>query len=135
MKKISILGWLCSVLALNACAEPVPEHDPQLAWIDVVSAPGVRVAAMRLNNQILRDARYFQVAPGAQRLTVRISYDRGGQGMDSQRRCDAVLEYDAFMAGERYQIKARANGWFVSAWLEDAAGQRLKNFNKAECGK
>lgn len=137
MKLLIALLVFAGVVTIGACTTPaLPKPDPDQAWIEVSAPPGVQLSAMRHNNQILRDGRYFQVQPQQlQRLLVRVTYDKGGSTLDSQRRCEALISYADFVAGERYKIRARANGWFVTVWLENAQGQRLKNADSVECGK
>lgn len=119
----------------SACAAPVPEQDPSMAWVDVRNQAGHQLSAQRIDGEKVSDARYFQASPGAHQLQVRLSYDRGGSRIgDSQRRCLVNIAYDDFQAGQRYSIRALAKGWTARAWLYDAAGERLIESKPIRCG-
>ena len=133
--------WLKSIssaallVTCNACAEPLPEHDPSMAWIDVLSQAGQRLSAQRMDGNKVIDARYFQVSAGEHQLQVRLTYERGGSNAaDSQRRCLVDIAYPEFAAGQRYSIRALAKGWTVRAWLYNAEGQRLIESKPIRCG-
>ena len=76
--------WLKSIssaallVTCNACATPLPEYDPSMAWIDVLSQAGHRLSAQRMDGNKVTDARYFQVSAGEHQLQVRLTYERGG---------------------------------------------------------
>ena len=119
----------------SACAAPLPEHDPNMAWVDVRTQAGHQLSAQGLDRKKVNDARYFQITPGAHQLQVRLSYDQGGSRTgDSQRRCLVDIVYDGFQAGQRYSIRALAKGWTVRAWLYDSEGQRLIESKPIRCG-
>ena len=133
--------WLRSIssatllVSCNACAAPLPEHDPSMAWIDVLSQAGHRLAAQRMDGNKVTDARYFQVSAGEHQLQVRLTYERGGSNtVDSQRRCLVDIAYPEFAAAQRYSIRALAKGWTVRAWLYDSAGQRIIESKPVRCG-
>ena len=133
--------WLRSIssatllVSCNACAAPLPEQDPSMAWIDVLSQAGHRLAAQRMDGNKVTDARYFQVSTGEHQLQVRLTYERGGSNTaDSLRRCLVEITYPKFAAGQRYSIRALAKGWTVRAWLYNAEGQRLIESKPIRCG-
>lgn len=133
--------WLRSIssatllVSCNTCAAPLPEHDPSMAWIDVLSQAGHRLAAQRMDGNKVTDARYFQVSTGEHQLQVRLTYERGGSNTaDSLRRCLVEITYPKFAAGQRYSIRALAKGWTVRAWLYNAEGQRLIESKPIRCG-
>ena len=132
LKSISSAALLVSC---NACAAPLPEHDPSMAWIDVLSQAGHRLAAQRMDGNKVTDARYFQVSAGEHQLQVRLTYERGGSNTaDSLRRCLVEITYPKFAAGQRDSIRALAKGWTVRAWLYNAEGQRLIESKPIRCG-
>lgn len=132
LKSISSAALLVSC---NACAAPLSEHDPSMAWIDVLSQAGHRLAAQRMDGNKVTDARYFQVSTGEHQLQVRLTYERGGSNTaDSLRRCLVDITYPKFAAGQRYSIRALAKGWTVRAWLYNAEGQRLIESKPIRCG-
>lgn len=132
LKSISSAALLVSC---NACAALLPEHDPSMAWIDVLSQAGHRLAAQRMDGNKVTDARYFQVSTGEHQLQVRLTYERGGSNTaDSLRRCLVDITYPKFAAGQRYSIRALAKGWTVRAWLYNAEGQRLIESKPIRCG-
>ncbi len=123
------------LIACSACAAPLPEHDPSLAWIDVQAQAGHQLSAQRLDDDKVNDARYFQVEPGGHQLQLRLTYDRGGSHTgDSQRRCLVDIAYSEFAAGQRYSIRALAKGWTVRAWLYSSDGQRVIESKPVRCG-
>ena len=133
--------WLRSIssatllVSCNACAAPLPEHDPSMAWIDVLSQAGHRLAAQRMDGKKVTDARFSQVSNGEHQLQVRLTYERGGSNTaDSLRRCLVEITYPKFAAGQRYSIRALAKGWTVRAWLYNAEGQRLIESKPIRCG-
>lgn len=122
-------------IVCSACAAPLPEHDPNMAWIDVTSQAGHRLAAQRMDGNKVTDARYFQVEPGAHQLQMSLVYERGGRNAaDNQRRCRVDIAYSEFAAGQRYSVRALAKGWTVRVWLYNAAGQRLIESKPIRCG-
>lgn len=123
------------LIACSACAAPLPEHDPHMAWIDVQTQAGHQLSAQRMDGDKVNDARYFQVSPGAHKLLIRLTYDRGGSRTGgSQRRCLIEINYPDFVAGERYSIRALAKGWTVRAWLYGSDGQRIIESKPIRCG-
>lgn len=123
------------LIACSACAAPTPEHDPNMAWIDVQAQAGHQLSAQRMDGSKVSDARYFQISPGAHQLQVRLTYERGGSNtVDSQRRCLVDITYPEFAAGQRYSIRALAKGWTARVWLYDSAGQRIVESKPVRCG-
>ncbi len=123
------------LIACSACAAPLPEHDSNMAWVDVQAQAGHQLSAQRMDGEKVDDARYFQISPGAHQLQVRLTYERGGSNAaDSQRRCLVDIAYSEFAAGQRYSIRALAKGWTVRVWLHNAAGQRIIESKPVRCG-
>ena len=130
-----IIGSAALLIACSACAAPLPEHDPDMAWIDVQSQAGHRLSAQRMDGNKVNDARYFQVSPGEHQLQMRLTYDRGGNSSgDSQRRCLVDVVYADFQAVQRYSVRALAKGWTVGGWLYSSDGQRLIESKPVRCG-
>lgn len=70
-----------ALLFLAGCAGPLPQPDPQMAWVELRSAPANTLLAERLDGERLSDGRYFQVTPGRHVLEVRFQYELyGGSG-------------------------------------------------------
>jgi len=123
------------LVACSACAAPLPEHDPNMAWVAVQTQAGHQLSAQRMDGNKVNDARYFQVNPGAHQLQVRLTYDNGGSRTgDSQRRCRVDINYADFKVGQRYSIRALAKGWTVRVWLHNSAGQRIIESKPVRCG-
>ncbi len=132
---LRVVSSVVLLIACSACAAPLPEHDPNMAWVDVQTQAGHRLSAQRMDGSKVNDARYFQISPGTHQLQVRLTYDRGGNSTgDSQRRCLVDIAYTEFQAGQRYSIRALAKGWTVRAWLYDADGQRIIESKPVRCG-
>ncbi len=123
------------LIACSACAGPLPERDPSMAWVDVQAQAGHQLSAQRMDGDKVTDARYFQVSPGPHQLQMRLTYERSGNSIGvSERRCRVNIVYADFQAGQRYSIRALAKGWTVRAWLYNAAGQRIIESKPVRCG-
>lgn len=129
-----------SLASLCACSSPLPNVDPQQAWVDLAApAPGGKlVMAERLDQQRLPDGRYFQITPGSHELTVRFDFEiySGGMGMmtgTSERLCYLTVRYDHFQAGQRYRLEARSLGFNASARLYDAQRQLVAEDRMVNC--
>lgn len=134
------LALFTAVLALSACASPVPPADPNQAWVELRSNAGSLLMADRLDGQRLSDGRYFQLAPGAHELQARLQFEvNGGGGLDGayeprQVTCDIRLRYDNFVAGQRYRLEARPLQMKAQAWLYDAQRTVLARGKILRCG-
>ena len=127
----------CSLL-LSACAStPVPEHDPQQAWVEMFTRTGKLVMAERLDGKRLADGRYFQMPPGAHELVVRYDYEIQIPSLvmsqPSERLCYITLQYDDFKAGQRYRLEGRNLGLQAGARLFDEQGNKLAEDRKVNC--
>ncbi len=129
---------LLALAALSGCASPLPEVDPQMAWVDLSTMTGKLVMAERLDNRKLDDGRYFQVSPGSHELQVRFDFEiySSGMGIDtepSERLCYLTVRYDDFQAGQRYRLEARSIVMTPSARLYDASGQVVARERLVRC--
>ncbi|MEO4047967.1 hypothetical protein AAFN46_12855 [Pseudomonas sp. CAU 1711] len=129
-----------SLLALAACASPLPQPDPRQAWVELQIHGGQTLMAHRLDDRRWPDGRYFQVAPGAHRLEVRFQFEvAGGGGGDDfngepiQMTCHLRMDYDGFAAGQRYRIEARPMQYKARGWLYDDQGQVLARAKVLRC--
>jgi hypothetical protein len=118
---------LLALGSLAACSSPLPAVDPQLAWVDLATpTPGGKIImAERLDNQKLRDGRFFQVSPGSHELEVRFDFETYGGGMNimadpQERMCYLTVRFDHFEAGQRYRLEARSLAFNASARLYNA---------------
>lgn len=128
---------LVLVVAITAisCTGAIPEVASDEAMILLKSRAGHRLSAQRLNGKPVKDARFFAVQPGANRLSVRVSYERSaGLSGTQHRHCLAKISYDRFMSGEVYAVYAIAKGYTVRLWLQNENGQRLVESNSIRCG-
>ncbi|MDC7825960.1 MULTISPECIES: PA0061/PA0062 family lipoprotein [Pseudomonadaceae] len=131
---------LLSLLALGACASPLPQPDAGKAWVDLYATAGYTLMAHRLDDQRWPDGRYFQVAPGAHQLDVRFQFEvAGGGGGDEfngeplQMTCHLRFAYDGFAAGQRYRIEARPLQYKAQGWLYGADRQVLARAKVLRC--
>src|SRR5690606_28558382 len=76
------LPLTCSLLALAACASPLPQPAADQAWVELPPRGGYTLMAHRLDDQRWPDGRYFQVTPGAHQLDVRFQFEVAGGGGD-----------------------------------------------------
>lgn len=121
------LCFLFALALLGGCAGPLPAHDPQMAWVDLYTAPGKTLMAERLDGKSVNDGRYFQVTPGRHELIVRFQYEvpsGGGMGQMSEPTeltCRVKVTHD-FAAGQRYRLELRPQLRSALALLTDANG-------------
>ena len=130
---------LPALVFLGACAGPLPAVDPQQAWVDLATAPGNVLMADRLDNRSVNDGRYFQVSPGEHDLQVRLQFDVPSGGQDGMaelqtRTCRLHLRFPAFVAGQRYLLKAGQQGYRPWARLYDSQQQVLVRGKTLRCG-
>jgi len=133
---------LLALVSLSGCAtSPLPEVDPNMAWIDFATAtPGGKVLmAESLDGERLRDGRFFQVSPGSHELEVRFDFEvigGGGLGMQAEpqeRLCYLLIRYDQFQAGQRYRLEARNLAFTPSARLYNAKREIVAEDRQANC--
>ena len=132
------LPLLITLLALAACASPLPQPDPQQAWVDLQIRAGYTLMAHRLDDRRWDDGRYFQVSPGAHDLDVRFQFEVAGGGSEFSSEpmlmtCHLRLSYADFAAGQRYRIEARPLQYKAQGWLYDASGQVLARAKVLRC--
>lgn len=131
---------IAAMLLLGACASPLPKPDPQQAWVDLYAPAGDLLMADRLDRKRWPDGRYFQVAPGAHELLVRLQFEAsrgGGMGFTSEPlllTCELRLRYDQFAAGQRYRVEARSMAMTAQAWLYDEQRNVLARGKVMRCG-
>ncbi|SEP79904.1 hypothetical protein SAMN04244573_00480 [Azotobacter beijerinckii] len=131
------LSWLTILLLLSACAGPLPDPDPKMAWVELEAREVTSLLmAERLDGQRLDDGRYFQVAPGAHDLETIYRYYYGNtMGRNTlPLACLLRLRYPDFAAGQRYRLKVWAQGTQIQGELHDAAGQQLAEIEVLSCG-
>ncbi|GIZ10604.1 hypothetical protein [Pseudomonas sp. NCCP-436] len=136
-----VLPFVFSLLLLSACASPLPEPDPQQAWVELYSTADTLLMADRLDGRRWPDGRYFQLSPGAHELQVRFRFEvqRGGLGSGSLSEpqpmiCEIRLRHDDFVAGRRYRIEARQQLMKAQAWLYDEQRNVLVRGRVLRCG-
>lgn len=126
-----------ALLLLAGCAGPLPQPDPQMAWVELRSAPANTLLAERLDGERLSDGRYFQVTPGRHVLEVRFQYELyggsggggGGFGEPVQINCYQQVVYDGFEAGRRYRLEVRPQLRRALALLSDERGEVVARSN------
>ncbi|MCW8274284.1 hypothetical protein IMF27_00125 [Pseudomonas sp. PCH199] len=122
------------------CSTPMPAANPQMAWVDFSTPfPNDKLLmAERLDNQRLRDGRFFQVTPGSHELTVRFDFEVPSGGMDMfgggrERLCYLIVKYDHFEAGQRYLLQARSMAFTPEARLYNAKREIVAEDTQANC--
>lgn len=140
MGRVSLL--LFASLALAGCIAPLPQPDPQQAWVHLRMLTGRVVMAERLDKVNLPDGRYFQVRPGAHELLVRYDFDISGGGggwggmsgwMTGERICYLTVRYNGFQAGQQYRLETRTLGIEPMARLYDAKGVMVAEDSDVNC--
>lgn len=128
-------------VSMSGCAlSPLPQVDPNMAWVDFATpTPGGKVLmAESLDGQRLRDGRFFQVSPGSHELKVRFDFEvfSGGLGMQTdpqERLCYMIVRYDHFQAGQRYRLEARSLAFTPSARLYNAKREIVAEERQINC--
>jgi len=111
-------------LLLTGCAGPLPQPDPNMAWVDMTAQTSDIFMSDQLDGKRTPDGRYFQVPPGAHELEARYEFEvTGGAfglfGETHTIRCTLVIRYDDFQPGQRYLFQARSLGFTPQGWLRD----------------
>jgi hypothetical protein len=132
--------FLVVCLLLAGCAGPLPERDPQQAWVDLYTTPGNLLSANRLDRLPVKDGRYYQLAPGPHQLQLRLQFELpGGNGSEQMgggelRTCLFSIDYANFQAGQNYRINAGQQGYRGWVRLYDAQRQVLARGRQLRCG-
>lgn len=126
--------------AFAGCQSPLPAVNPQMAWVEfsTPSPGGKLLMAERLDNQRLRDGRFFQVTPGSHELRVRFDFEvfgGGGSLMSGpmERLCYLTLRFEHFEAGQRYLLEARSLAFIPSARLYNAKREIVAEDREYNC--
>lgn len=124
--------------SLGGCAGPLPQPDPNMAWVDLSAQTTDIFMSDRLDGKRTYDGRYFQVPPGRHELEARYEFEvsSGGWGMfgDIQTlRCTLVVDYEHFEAGRRYLFQARSMGFTPQGWLRDEQRNVLAKARAEHC--
>lgn len=133
---------LLAFVSVSGCvSSPLPQVDPNMAWVDFATpTPGGKVLmAESQDGQRLRDGRFFQVSPGSHELKVRFDFEvfsGGGLGMQTdpqERLCYMIVRYDHFEAGQRYRLEARSLAFTPSARLYNAKREIVAEERQINC--
>ena len=133
--------WL-ALVAMSGCASsPLPQVDPNMAWIDLATPmPGGKLLmAESLDGQKSSDGRFFQVSPGSHELKVRFDFEvfvgggLGMQGAPQERLCYMLVRYDHFEAGQRYRLEGRNIAFSASARLYNAKREIVAEDRQINC--
>ncbi|WP_160105896.1 hypothetical protein [Pseudomonas izuensis] len=139
MRRLMLLMVASAIVGCST--PPLPAANPQMAWVDFSTPfPNDKLLmAERLDNQRLRDGRFFQVSPGRHELTVRFDFEvPSGGGMDMfgggrERLCYLIIKYDHFEAGQRYLLQARSMAFTPEARLYNAKREIVAEDSQANC--
>jgi hypothetical protein len=133
---------LLALVAMNGCvAGPLPQVDPNMAWVDLAAPmPGGKLLmAESLDGKKSTDGRFFQVTPGSHELKVRFDFEvfTGGgigiQGTPQERLCYMLVPYGHFEAGQRYRLEARNLAFSASARLYNAKREIVAEDRQVNC--
>ncbi|AVX15111.1 MULTISPECIES: hypothetical protein [Stutzerimonas] len=125
-------------LLLAGCAGPLPQHDPNMAWVDLRAQTIDVFMSDRLDGKRTHDGRYFQVPPGSHELEANYEFEVSGGGPNlfaetQTMRCTMVVRYDQFEAGKRYLFQARSLGFTPQGWLLDEERNVLVEAKAEHC--
>ena len=134
-----LFGIMIAMLSLAACTAPVPQANPEMAWIDLYNRPSQTLSAQRLDGDLVNDGRYFQVTPGKHELQMRYQYEdtRGGMSNSIGARivtCILRIRYDEFEADKRYFVEARPLAAKAQGYLYDSQRNLLARAVVLRCG-
>lgn len=134
-----LFGIMIALFSLTACTAPVPQANPEMAWIDLYKRPSHTLSAQRLDGKRVNDGRYFEVAPGKHELQMRYQYEdtRGGMSSGMGARlvtCMLRVRYDGFEAGKRYFVEARPLAAKAQGYLYDSERNLLARADVLRCG-
>lgn len=131
---------LLAASVVAGCQSPLPAVNPQMAWVDFSTpTPGGKLLmAERLDNQRLRDGRFFQVTPGSHEMMVRFDFEvfGGGGGLMTgpiERLCYLTIRFDHFEAGQRYLLEGRSLAFTPSARLYNAKREIVAEDSEVNC--
>lgn len=122
-------------LVLGGCTLLPAWHDPAQAWIDLTP----ELQAVRVDDRVLEDSRYFQLPPGRHALQMRLHFEvapaNTGGAQVLPRTCLLELDYAEFAAGRRYRLEAGHRGFRPWAQLRDERGRTLARAREGRCGE
>lgn len=132
---------LLAASIVAGCQAPMPAADPHMAWVDFSTPfPNDRLLlAERLDQQRLRDGRFFQVTPGSHELIVRFDYEvasgggMGEMGGPTERICYLTINYDHFEAGQHYVLEGRSIALNPEARLYNAKREIVAELSEFYC--
>ncbi|MDI2594415.1 hypothetical protein POF45_23735 [Pseudomonas sp. 681] len=130
-KHLLLIPGLSVVCLLSACAGPMPQPDPGMAWIGLQEEAPNDMLAERVDGKRIDDGRFFEVAPGSHNLEVTLFEIPGGDS--NQQDCEGKVSYNQFHAGEHYKLVETSLGREVSAKLEDSHGKELAQTGDFQC--
>jgi hypothetical protein len=137
MRKLMLTGGL---LTLAGCAGfGMPDPDPNQAWIDLNSKQeDAALQALKVDDKVATDKRFFEVQPGSHELKVRYQFavQPTNIGTDAEplwRDCQLNVKFKDFNAGERYQLQAGNIGFRPWAKLYDQQRNVIGQGTPAGC--
>jgi hypothetical protein len=127
LKPLLLIPTLSLACLLSACAGPMPQPDPSLAWISLQEESPNDLLAERVDGKRIDDGRYFEVTPGAHSLEVMLFVIPSGDS--NQENYRGQVNYSEFKAGEHYQLVESSLGREVRARLMDSHGKQVAQIN------
>lgn len=130
---------LSTLLALGACASPLPPPSHDKAWVDLRASGSELLMAHTLDDRRVDDGRFFEVDPGAHELEARYQFEltHGPVASFSEPRqvtCYLRVRHDGFVAGQRYRFEARPQQLKAQGWLYDDQRNLLARAQVVRCG-
>lgn len=130
MKSRTFAAALITLSALAGCATETSNPEPGKSVVNIEAYAGDDMIARRLDTNQAKRLNGFVVSPGRHSLElgiVMIGYQ------NSHRRCTATLDYDGFVADERYTlVQSRADAE-VKVSLMDSRGVEVAQAGKVPC--
>jgi len=131
-KMLMLVPMLGLVGLLSACAGPMPQANPNDAWVGLKGDTQSSMLAERLDGKNLKDGRYFQVSPGAHHLDVMV-YEESTPQKDDQT-CRASIDYQSFKQGDHYALVQSSLGDAnLRADLKNEQGKTVASTGNFDC--
>ncbi len=131
-KTLMLVPMLGLVGLLSACAGPMPQPNPNDAWVGLKEETQNSMLAEQLDGKNLKDGRYFQVKPGEHKLEV-LLYEESTAQQDDQT-CRATIDYAAFKQGKHYTLVESSLGdTNLRADLKNDQGKTVASTDNFDC--
>ena len=132
IKNRMLMPVLCMTGFLTACTTPLPQPNPNDAWVGLQEEPQNSMLADQLDGTRLKDGRFFEVKPGSHKLEVLV-YKESNPQLDEQI-CRGSIDFATFKAGRHYTLVETSLGeTMMRASLKNENGKTLASTDQFDC--